>query len=298
MNLDALTPEELSYFSASEKAELSRLISLTPYQDVDLQQLWRLMDIVWEEMECDNFRLNWERIEKFYRHPIWLLNGLFTENHDLSLSHRWLIVDWIFEQPQLVKILDYGGGTGLLARMLAQSDNTLDIEVYEPFPSQYALKKAVSYSNVQFVDTPSRCYDCLICTDVLEHIADPLLLFAEMINFVNQGGYLIIANHFYPAIKCHLPCTFHLRHTFDDFAQVMGLSKIKDWQNGYINVYKKDHVLDFDWEKIRRLENKSKRLFWLNELRYRWVGKVRKAIKDPQMAIARLKQKVDALIFK
>jgi len=34
------------------------------------------MDLIWDDYECDNKKLDWEKIGKFYSHPVWLLNGL------------------------------------------------------------------------------------------------------------------------------------------------------------------------------------------------------------------------------
>ena len=32
----------------------------------DLEQMWYLMDLVWDDFKCDNKNLNWENIGKFY----------------------------------------------------------------------------------------------------------------------------------------------------------------------------------------------------------------------------------------
>jgi len=66
----------------------------------------------------------------------------------------------------------------------------------------------------------------LIAIDVLEHVPDPLINFAEMIKSVKLSGYLVIANNFRPVIKCHLPQVFHFRYTFNQFAIMMGLEVI------------------------------------------------------------------------
>ncbi|WP_156820116.1 bifunctional 2-polyprenyl-6-hydroxyphenol methylase/3-demethylubiquinol 3-O-methyltransferase UbiG [Synechococcus sp. PCC 7336] len=293
MKLESLSAEDLSYISKSELAELTRLFSLMS-GEVDLQQLWCLMDIVWDEMQCDNKNLDIEKIEQYYQHPVWLLNGLFIESHQLSLEHRQAIVTWISNCYQISKVLDFGGGVATLARMMAKDSPHLSIDVYEPFPSQYSLSKSSAYQNIKFVSEVSSQYDCLICTDVLEHVSDPLKLFAEMIDLVDIGGYLLMANHFFPSIKCHLPCTFHLRHTFNRFAHLMGLKKIQGLQNNYITVYRKESVLKFDWKNIRREEARSKRLFGFYEFRYLtllWMERTQNFIKYPYKSFVKLKRK-------
>lgn len=86
------------------------------------------MDLVWEDLGCDNKHLNWEKISKFYSHPVWLLNGLFIEQHTVSMKHRHAISDWIIAK-NFKKILDYGGGFGTLARLIAQKNSIEDIYI-------------------------------------------------------------------------------------------------------------------------------------------------------------------------
>ena len=48
-------------------------------------------------------------------------------------------------------------------------------------------------------------FDFVIASHVLEHVEDPLIVLSIMIDSVRINGYLVIANCFYPVIKCHLP---------------------------------------------------------------------------------------------
>ncbi|MEM6252988.1 MAG: methyltransferase domain-containing protein [Cyanobacteria bacterium P01_D01_bin.156] len=282
MNLESLSSEDLSYLSDLEIVELQRLFKLTPHHKIDLHELWRLMDIVWDELKCDNRNIDQKKIEKYYQHPIWLLNGLFIENHELSLENRQAIVDWMINHLKINKLIDFGGGTGTLDRMISRALPNLSIDIYEPFPSQYALNKSELFNNINFIDKVNSKYDCLICTDVLEHVSDPILLLTEMISFVKAEGYLVIANHFFPSIKCHLPCTFHLRYTFNTFTKLLGLIQIESIQNGYIKIYQKKQLQEIDWALIRKQERQSKMIFPINEFKYnfipRCIGKLKKAL--------------------
>ncbi|HAC64798.1 MAG TPA: hypothetical protein DCF68_15015, partial [Cyanothece sp. UBA12306] len=133
-------------------------------------------------------------------------------------------------------------------------------DIYEPYPTQYAQLKTQKYKNINFVNSLTTDYDCLISTDVLEHVNDPLDLLAKMIESVKLNGYLIIANHFYPSIKCHLPSTFHFRFTFDQFAHKMGLINKGTCEANHIIIYKKVAQINFDWQQLRKMEANSK--FW------------------------------------
>lgn len=294
MKLAAIPPEDLALISEAERQELERLFAQTPYGDLTLEQLWQLMDQVWLEMGCDNQHPDPTQLAQYYCHPVWLLNGLFIETHALSLAHRQAIADWIAMQQPITTVLDFGGGTGTLARRIAQTCPAVQVTVYEPHPTRYALQKAAAYPNVRFVATPTSPYDCLVCTDVLEHVTDPVQLLADLVDLVPVGGYLLIANHFYPSIQCHLPCTFHLRHTFDQFTVRMGLQPLTNLCGDYIHVYRKNAADTLDWTQLRALEQRSRRWFWVHECvawGRRWGHRAQQLVQQPRQTLAKVQAK-------
>ena len=129
------------------------------------------------------------------------------------MQHRQAIANWIDSNSnQIHKVVDYGGGMGTIPKLITATNSNLQVDIYEPYPSQFAIKRLEEYPSIGFVDQlPDGKYDCLISTDVLEHVVDPLAVFEKMIKAVRTGGYLLIANNFNPVIKCHLPQTFHFR---------------------------------------------------------------------------------------
>jgi 2-polyprenyl-3-methyl-5-hydroxy-6-metoxy-1,4-benzoquinol methylase len=253
--------------------KISQFLTNVTNQSLDLEELWQFMDNVWDDFGCDNQKIDEKKMNLFYHHPIWLLNGLFIEHDQVSMQHRYAIANWIHDQNnQISSVLDYGGGFGTLARLIAENNPNITIDIYEPHPNKIAVEKTKDYSTVSFTNFFNQQYDCLINTDVLEHVPDPLALFAQMIAQVRTGGYLIIANCFYPVIKCHLPTTFHLRFTFDLFAMMMGLKKIGECEGSHATIYIKLREESFKWEKIRRFESISQAIFILFnfvQIRYR-----------------------------
>jgi len=245
----------------TEKEEIEKLLKRQNL-DIkdDLEQIWYLMDLVWEDLGCDNKHLNWGKISKFYSHPLWLLNGLFIEQHTVSMKHRHAISDWIIAK-NFKKILDYGGGFGTLARLIAQKKPQLKIFIYEPHPSDFGLKIIKEFKNIHVINKIEERYDCLVSTSVLEHLPDPLNEFEKMIKCVEINGYLLIANDFYPVIKCHLPQTFHLRYSFNLFARMMGLKIVGLLEESPAIIYKKTQEIKPNWGKIRFFEKLSKTLF-------------------------------------
>ena len=248
----------------NENQEIQRLLAFSQHSPVELSDLWRMMDIVWDEIGCDSSNLEPEKISAYYSHPVWTLNGLFIEQDDVSMQHREAIASWITNN-QFSRVLDYGGGFGTLARLIAAKDKNIAVDIHEPFPSQLSIAKVKEFSNIHFVGSLDHAYDCLICIDVLEHIPDPLDLFAKMIEGIKIEGVLVIANCFYPEIKCHLPSTMHFKYTFDQFASMMGLQVIGKCSGSHATLYKKVVATAINWEKVRKLERLSRMTFPIKE---------------------------------
>jgi 2-polyprenyl-3-methyl-5-hydroxy-6-metoxy-1,4-benzoquinol methylase len=246
--------------SEEEKSEIKDLLSRPQENRSDLEQMWFLMDYVWDMNNCNNTNLNAEAIQKFYSHSVWLLNGLFIEQHELSLKHRQAISDWIVSHD-FKKIVDFGGGFGTLARMVAEKKNDITIYLYEPHSSRFGIKRTEDFHNIIIIENLGDGYDCLVSTDVLEHVSNPLELLWMMIRSVKTEGYLVIANNFYPIIKCHLPATFHLRYTFAIFAYIMGMKKIGKIKGSHATIYKKIRCKEANWKLISKLEIISNRIF-------------------------------------
>jgi 2-polyprenyl-3-methyl-5-hydroxy-6-metoxy-1,4-benzoquinol methylase len=222
----------------------------------DLEQMWYLMDLVWIDYGCDNKCLNWDKISNFYSDPVWLLNGLFIEQHSISMGHRHAISDWIVNN-KFVNVVDYGGGFGTLARLVAKKKSNIKMDIYEPHPSEFGLKRAGEYKNIKIIEKLNLNYDCLMSTDVLEHVPDPLKDLSKMIRSVKMGGHLIIANAFYPMIECHLPQNFHFRYTFNLFARIMGLEVVGPLNGSHATIFKKVNNQKISWKKLRFYESLS-----------------------------------------
>lgn len=249
----------------TEKEEIEKLLKRKKQGLDDLEQMWYLMDLIWDDYKCDNKNLDWEKIGKFYSHPVWLLNGLFIEQHDVSMGHRHAISDWIV-QNNFKNVVDYGGGFGTLARLVAQKEKNIKMNIYEPHPSEFGLKRVAEFENINIIGKLESNYDCLMSTDVLEHVPDPLKDFSEMIKSVKINGYLVIANCFYPVIKCHLPQDFHFRYSFNIFAKMMGLEIVGILEGSHATIYKKVEEVEPNWNKIRFYEKLSKVAFPVIEI--------------------------------
>jgi hypothetical protein len=161
------------------EAERSYLLSVFErYQGYpSLQQLWQLMDEQWQAHGCDPLQMD-GRVSAFYRHPVWLLNGLFIEQDPQSLAHRQAFTAWVMQQDP-ARVADFGGGFGGLARFIGAALPQASVEVVEPHPHPAAIALAAGTPNVRFVSELTGDYDLLIATDVFEHVPDPIALAAS-----------------------------------------------------------------------------------------------------------------------
>ncbi|MDE2368744.1 MAG: methyltransferase domain-containing protein [Burkholderiales bacterium] len=199
-----------------------------PISSLDRSILLREMDAVWDEMGLDNSMplcKQESKVARFYGHPVWVLNGLFSEVDPMSRKHREAIADYLSElKPR--RIADYGGGSGVLARFIVQRCHDCVVDVVEPFPSPFVVSRMAGIERVQFVAKLEPPYDAIVVQDVLEHVDDPLELAFNVVDATRQGGCLVFANSFWPEIKCHMPSTFYLRYHFSMIMRAAGLKSL------------------------------------------------------------------------
>lgn len=244
-----------------DKEEIKRLLATkTPYSE-DLNRMGFLIDMVWDELDCDNKHLDDDKIARFYSHPVWILNGLFIEQHALSMQHRNGISQWVADN-RMKSVVDYGGGFGTLARLIRQKSPKTDVVIFDPYSNDFSCKKLPGKDSIRFISTIDKQYDCLIAEDVLEHVPNPIQLLSLMISYVKPNGYLLIANNFSPVIKCHLPATFHLRYTFNRIAEAMGLQNCGTIMGApHATIYRKHGCYTTISNKVILMELGSKLIF-------------------------------------
>jgi 2-polyprenyl-3-methyl-5-hydroxy-6-metoxy-1,4-benzoquinol methylase len=189
-----------------------------------VEWVWGEMDRVWRQFGLNNSRpFATQPIGEFYSHPVWLMNGVFTALDPDSALHRDAIARHLC-QVGARSVADYGGGFGELARAITRAIPDAVVSIIEPYPSRVGIERLKDEPRIQFVsDMSSRDYDAIVVQDVLEHVEDPIRLASEIAGAVREGGAVIFANCFYPVIQCHLPSTFHLRHTFPMVMEALGL---------------------------------------------------------------------------
>jgi len=209
-----------SWLSGDEAEYLNGLPEALPA----LEWVWGETDRVWRQLGLDNRRpLADQPVAGFYRHPVWLMNGVFTALDPASARHREAIARSVVATGART-IADFGGGFGELARTVARFAPDADISIIEPYPSRTGLELSRREPGIRFAPhVVADCYDAIVAQDVLEHVEDPVGLAHQIADSVRAGGVVVFANCFYPVIQCHLPSTFHLRHTFPIVMRALGL---------------------------------------------------------------------------
>jgi 2-polyprenyl-3-methyl-5-hydroxy-6-metoxy-1,4-benzoquinol methylase len=219
-NLSALIPSVVSHCLSPQEKEYLAVVVEEHQGFPRLKELWSLMDEAWMELDCDERNID-DRVSRFYRHPVWLLNGLFIEQDDESQQNRRGFASWIHGLSP-TRIADFGGGFGGLARMIGAMNPESEVEVIEPHPHPGAIALANSTPNVRYRDELTGKYDVILATDVFEHVPDPLALAFETGRCLQRGGTYLMANCFYPVIRCHLSVTYHFRYTWKLAMEAMG----------------------------------------------------------------------------
>ena len=206
------------------------------------------IDRVWDSLGLNNKKPFLEQdIGSFYRHPVWIMNGLFSEADPLSKNHHISIAKFL-DENNVKKIADYGGGSGVFASFVVSQNASIHIDTVEPYPSEFFKEKMSNYTSINFVnDFTYHNYDAVTCQSVLEHIENPIETAFKMASNVKEGGLVIFADCFHPLIKCHLPSTFYLRHTFKFIMKNMGLDYVGRIPNvEHALIFRRKQYLDLD----------------------------------------------------
>ena len=245
------------WFSSEDVNYLSSL----PHDFPRIEWVWEEMDRVWNELMLDNSKpLSSSSLGVYYSHPVWLMNGIFTAMDPVSIEHRKAIAQYL-SQVGVKSIADYGGGFGELALALAKNITDAKISIIEPYPSRVGIERMKDEDKINIVsELEEQSYESIIAQDVLEHVEDPVNLACQIAESVCDDGLIIFANCFHPFIQCHLPSTFHLRHTFPYVMKALGL-QYKGTITGASHAQIYQRIVPLDLGRARRAERLSKYVY-------------------------------------
>jgi SAM-dependent methyltransferase len=114
-------------------------------------------------------------------------------HHDPRSSHQQIARLLRDLRPR--QTLDVGAAQGFLGQLL--KDSSLPIDAIEPNPywADHArpFYRTVFPSTVEDAHLPDKSYDCIVCADVLEHLADPLTVLKQLLRVATDDAYFIIS---------------------------------------------------------------------------------------------------------
>ena len=223
------------------------LSSFGDVSGLERKVLIKEMDGAWDNLGLSNskpLKDQYHQAKRFYSHPVWILNGLFSERDDTSRNHRISIAKYV-ASLSVERVADYGGGAGVLARFIVENGDGITVDIVEPYPSPYFLERMKKTERVRYVPLPRGPYDLVIAQDVLEHVDEPLELAVQLVEATRMNGHLIFANNFHPEMKCHLPSTFYLRNTFKILMRCAGLRFVEPIPGArHAHVFRREGVVN------------------------------------------------------
>ncbi len=134
------------------------------------------------------------------------------------------------------KGLDFGSGPSPVLSMILERDYGYEMDIYDLF---YAPEKVYE----------GKTYDLITSTEVIEHLADPLVHFQTMKEAMKDNGILSIMTQFhkhdvehfrtwhYMRDRSHI--SFYRRKTFMKIAEIVGLEMIYCDDKNYVTFRKK-----------------------------------------------------------
>jgi 2-polyprenyl-6-hydroxyphenyl methylase/3-demethylubiquinone-9 3-methyltransferase len=94
-----------------------------------------------------------------------------------------LVAESFAASQKTIRILDYGGGTGLLAQLLRE--RRFEVETYDPFSG--------------FDDVPTKRFDLITCFEVMEHLPWPRETVKAMAGLLKDEGAILFSTLVQPA---------------------------------------------------------------------------------------------------
>ena len=129
-------------------------------------------------------------------------DDLAVKSRDLYASTKYDILESYLRGREHLDILNVGCGSGDLSLRLAALGHRvtgIDIEqAYIDLANQNARQQG-SPANCEFMACPiedfqsAKLFDCIVTTDVLEHIEDHHGAFAKMMGLLRPGGLVLVA---------------------------------------------------------------------------------------------------------
>jgi SAM-dependent methyltransferase len=124
---------------------------------------------------------------------VWRESSVF--NYGYIVRDRWIVSE-AKKVPAGSKILDIGCGTAPYRHLFAHCDyKTHDFKQLDASQNRAGKEYAkVDYvSDIISIPVPDSSFDVLICTEVLEHVPEPIRALKEFSRIVKPGGVVLLS---------------------------------------------------------------------------------------------------------
>lgn len=142
----------------------------------------------------------WEAYgDAYYEHPLQILRQEVWHAYELRYYHPgfW----WALDKG--AQVLDYGCGVGAVSLPGIMAGHHVTLMDASEAVIRYLRYKFAKCANVHVLQLPVYVelpqYDAIICTDVLEHLPNPLAVQEKLWNLLKPGGHaLLYFSNVYP----------------------------------------------------------------------------------------------------
>lgn len=204
-------------YTCLKKLNKPRKLNTLFSADISLRTTRKFLNTEWERVNTNSAK----EVKEFYDSPIWIIDSLLTETDVCSVKMRLNAVKCIsiFDHS---KVLDYGGGFGIIAEMAGKIFPNSIITLYEISRNRKHIQEKINMENVTVTNKLSSKYDVVISTEVLEHVHNPIKHILKMKRLINKGGGLILTYSFNDYLKCHLPENYRYNGIFHCLVKFRG----------------------------------------------------------------------------
>ncbi len=140
---------------------------------------------------------NEEEVNQFYMVTDAYIYELMAANHIIQTLYSYYVLTQKLEDLKISTILDYGAGAGTLSilfKKLGYNVTYADLpgETFE-FAKWRFKKRNYEIPMIDLTRQEVQNYDCIMCTEVFEHLVNPLKLLDEFSRILKRGQFLIIS---------------------------------------------------------------------------------------------------------
>jgi len=218
--------KELGEYSGKSENEVRRLF----YDEEVAENVWRRVK---PETEEEILRFYAETEECLFSNLRW--HALDTQ----KFTSRFMLADFC-RRHKVKTVLDYGGGAGEYCIFL--SKNGLDVTYCDVYGVPWKFSKwrferrGLPVKMLRANQDKLGKYDLILCTDVLEHVKNPLKVLSELHDALNMNGYLCATFPFSYPKEQHLFENRKYANTIEKDLVEMGFRFVEE---DYLKYYKK-----------------------------------------------------------